>query len=824
MAVSECILREMAKAHHCLIFSVVIGLLFPALARAQEIQFNRDVRPILSDHCYHCHGPDEKDRKGKLRLDTGDGAQGAYRTIDGVTAIKPKALSNSELWKRLITDDSEDVMPPTDSHKKPLSEAQKKIIKQWIEEGAAYEKYWAFVPPKMPKIPTGLKNKKWSTKPIDLLVLREIEAKGMTPSPPADKRTLIRRVTFDLTGLPPTRAEIKAFLADKSADAYTRLVDRLLASPQYGEHMAKYWLDLVRFADTNGMHHDHYRDMSPYRDWVIRSFNKDLPYNEFVRYQLAGDLFPNATQDQLIASGFNRLHLIIDRGTALPEESFTKNIIDRVTSVGTAFMGMTVGCAVCHDHKYDPLTTKDFYQLTAFFNNIDAKPETGGRKGADFLRGLQKPYINLTTPEQDAKLSVLDKKYRAETLAFKKLRSEEAAAKDPAKKKALAAKMKQAEKVMNQALAAKDKYEVTLPAAMIMKERSEVRPAHILVRGAYDKPGELVTRNSPAFLPPMKQSGEVKSRLDLANWFVAPDNPLTARVAVNRFWQQLFGVGIVKTAEDFGAQGDWPTHPDLLDYLTVFFTESGWDVKALMKEMVLSETYRQSSTASRELYIKDPENKLLARGSRFRLDSEMIRDQILATSGLINLKMYGKSVKPPQPPGLWKAVGMPYSYPRVFVADTDDKIYRRSVYTFWKRGMPPPQMTILNAPSRASCIARRERTNTPLQALLLMNEQEYLKAARHLALTSLKNPVLSTEQRLNILHETITSQLPDPQEKATYLSLLKDLQTAYGGDKKLAAEFCEGIKMPTGLPQSELAAWTMLASTFYNLDSTRYHQ
>ncbi len=576
-------------------------------------------------------------------------------------------------------------------------------------------------------------------------------------------------------------------------------MDRLLAKPQYGEHMTKYWLDLVRFADTNGIHHDHYREMTPYRDWVIRAFNENLPYDEFVKYQLAGDLYPEPTRDQLIASGFHRLHLIIDRGTALPEESYTRNVVDRVTAVGTAFMGLTVQCAVCHDHKYDPITTKDFYQLFAFFNNLDGEPETGGRQGTDFERGLQPPYISLATEAQEAKLAELDRRIDEVKTRIAEIEQRASKAGDEAQKKTLDGGVEAgANRRSRKSRPRRQAFEATIPMAMVMKEKADRRPAHILIRGAYDNPGERVERDTPAFLPPMKKKDGSKTRMDLAEWFVSPEHPLTARVAVNRFWQQLFGVGIVKTSEDFGAQGEWPSHPDLLDYLAVSFVESGWDVKALMKQIVMSETYKQASEATPDRFESDPENRLLSRGSRFRMDSEMIRDQVLATSGLLNHEMYGKSVKPPQPAGLWKAVSMPSSYPRIYEPDTGDKIYRRSVYTFWKRGMPPPQMTILNAPSREACIARRERTNTPLQALLLMNEPEYLKAARHLAHETIADRSLSPADRLAVLYETITSRLPDAGETEAFLKMVDDLETIYRDNSNLADQLCDGVQLQRG--------------------------
>ena len=868
----------------------------------KKINFNRDIRPILSDRCFHCHGPDEHDRKKKLRLDIAEGDDGAFRIRKGKAAIKPGSPDESTVWQRIITEDEDDVMPPSDSHKKPLTADEKALIKQWIKEGAKYDAFWAFTPPVKHPAPS-VKGK--TANPIDNFVLKELEEKSLSQKSLADKRTLIRRASFDLTGLPPTPEEISVFLNDKSANAYEKLVDRLLAKSSYGEHMAKYWLDLVRFADTNGMHHDHYREMTPYRDWVIKSFNNNLKYDDFVRYQVAGDLYDKPSQDQLVASGFNRLHLIIDIGTALPEESYTKNVIDRVTAVGTAFMGLTVQCAVCHDHKYDPITQKDFFALFAFFNNIDAGPETGGRQGFDFKNGLQKPYIFLDDEKNDAPVLAKapnpswiwkQEKATTEKVTFRKsfeLDKKPSSAiikttcdnsltlfvngkkignvKDWQQPLAIdvAQHLKkgkndilvraanegdiggfifsfESEKISfssdksweysqdnKQWQSAREISEYgsqpwgrvldnintgNRRAAMVMKERKEVRPAYILIRGQYDKPGEKVERNTPAFLPPLKKKNDLASRMDFAEWLVAKENPLTARVAVNRFWQQFFGVGLVKTSEDFGAQGEVPSHPELLDYLTVKFVESGWDIKALVKHIVTSKTYRLSSSASEKEFKRDPENRLLARGSRFRMDSEMIRDQILATSGLLNPEMYGKSVKPPQPAGLWKSVNMPGSYPRIYKADSGDKIYRRSVYTFWKRGMPPPQMSIFNAPTRAECIARRERTNTPLQALLLLNENEYLKAARNLAQKVLAHTGSTDKQKLEMVYETITSKLPDDTESRILNGLISELYDSYLTNPKLADDMCQGINLDSKEAKAKLAAWTMAVSSIYNLD------
>lgn len=711
-------------------------------------------------------------------------------------------------------------------------------------QAALAQQHWAFVAPTKPATPV-LTNSSWSEQAIDRFIMRKLEAASLKPSPRASKRTLIRRLGFDLTGLPPSRSEIQAFLADDSNDAYERLVDRLLAKPGYGEHMTRYWLDLVRFADTNGVHHDHYRELTPYRDWVIRSFNQNLSFDRFTIDQIAGDLYPKPTDDQLIASGFHRLHMIIDRGTALPEESLARNVIDRVTAVGTAFMGLTVQCAVCHDHKYDPIEQRDFFSLSAFFNNLDGAAETGSRGTQDFRRGLQPPYKNFPSAQQALALEGLDGKLtvakqllddvQAEVASLSKSDAEQSASESHGEgggsdKEAvppeLEARRERAKSQWQELRRERDKIMMAVPAAMVMKERTEVRPTHIFIRGDYDKLGDRVERDTPGFLPPMKPvpQGSHRSRMDLAEWLVNPAHPLTARVCVNRIWQQLFGVGLVKTAEDFGTQGEPPSHPDLLDHLSMAFVESGWDCKALVKQIVMSAAYQQSSKATPEAFERDPDNRLLARGSRFRLDAEVIRDQILATSGLLNPSLYGKSVKPPQPAGIWKAVTLPDSLPRTYVADTGDKAMRRSLYTFWKRGMPPAQMAILNAPTRESCIARRERTNTPLQALLLLNESEYLKAARHLACSTLAVDELSPAARLTAVYETITSMLPDAQESDVLLRSVRELLAMYEREPALAAQMCEGITLADGQSTAEVAAWTMLVSIIYNLDVVKTRQ
>jgi hypothetical protein len=801
---------------------------------AEEVSFNRDIRPLLSKRCFACHGPDEGSRESGLRLDQPDGDEGAIGF-----AIEPGSVEDSEMWDRITSDDEDLLMPPSDSHLEPFDEKELDLIKRWIESGAEYETFWAFEPVASPALPT-VENRSWSDQPIDQFVLKSLESSGLSASSQADARTLIRRVTFDLIGLPPTREEMNRFVKDfeKSPEqAWQTLIDELLDRPQYGEHIGRYWLDLVRFADSNGMHKDFHRDHVAYRDWVIRSFNENLPYDDFVRDQMAGDLYDAPSTDQLIASGFHRLHLIIDRGTALPEESFFKNVVDRTTAVGTAFLGLTVQCAQCHDHKFDPISQKDFYALSAFFNNIDAKPETVSKKGPE--RGFQPPYILLGSDEDKSQLRRLNRELRRISKRAAELEKIIESARSQAEKNTNARHIKtsfvtdqqeakppaDAQTELNELQEKlellqqdRDRIDQRMPKAMVMRERKKVRPTFILERGQYDAPGEEVTRNTPEFLPPMQITGEVPTRMDLANWFVAPEHPLTARVAVNRIWQQFFGRGLVKTSEDFGNQGEVPSHPELLDYLAHRFVETGWDMKALVKQIVMSKTYRQTSVSSPEQFNADPDNRMLSRGPRYRLDAEMIRDQILATSGMLSQRMFGPSVKPPQPDGLWKSVSM---IGETYQPDSGEATRRRSVYTFWKRSMPPPQMTILNAPLRDACIARRERTNTPTQALLLLNEPEYFKASANLATIVLQQPA---PERFDFAWETVTSTPIDDEEKAELQQLLHDVIKQYESTPESLEEMAQLFAAKDDLPtaeKAELAAWTIICSTLYNLDITK---
>ncbi len=728
---------------------LVLGICLSGSCLAAPIDFNRDIRPILSDRCFHCHGPSEETREAGLRLDQADGDEGALNMIE------PGDPDASLLWHRITTDDEDERMPPAEANKKPISPEEQQLFKQWILEGAKYDQFWSFVSLKHVPAPD-VKNADWAEGLIDPYVMGRLEEDGLQPKSEADRRTLIRRVTLDLTGLPPTLSEIREFEEDPSPQAYANLVDRLLQRKSYGEHMTRYWADLVRLADTNGMHKDFFRNFAPYRSWVIRAFNDNLPFDEFITYQVAGDLYENPTEDQLIASGFNRLHLIIDKGTALPEESHHKNVLDRVQAFGTAFLGLTVQCAQCHEHKYDPISHEEFYQLYAFFNNFDGAPETvRAPKG-----GIQAPSVALSVSEEEGREAGL--------------------------------------------------------LAMVMKERSTPKETHVLLRGAYDAPGKVIQRNTPAFLPPLPAQEGDRSRMDLARWLIDRKHPLTARVTVNRFWQQFFGVGLVKTSEDFGAQGEWPSHPKLLDRLALNFMESGWDVKQLVRSIVLSKTYRQSSDATAEEFASDPENRLLARGPRHRMDAEMIRDQILMLSGKLNRKMYGLSVKPPQPPGLWEAVSM--AEPFTYVADEGDAIYRRSLYTYWRRALPPPQMTIMNAPSREFCSARRERTNTPLQALLLMNETEYFEAAKSFALQTREEAGDDLSTGLALLYEKATSHQPDAARLKLMRETWREFREIYANDRQLTESLTPESSKASHEQRAEIAAWTMMAHSLLNLE------
>ncbi len=837
----------------------------PAAPSSAPIDFNRQVLPLLSEHCFACHGPDQNKRKAKLRLDTKDGAFGKLR--DGGHAIVPGKLDQSEVIARISTEEPSQVMPPPGKGKK-LSPDQVALLKRWVEQGAPWAVHWSYLPPRKPGVPAV--NDSWVRDPVDAFILARLRKEGLQLQPEASKTTLLRRITLDLTGLPPTPAEVDAFLADNSPNACEKVVDRLLQSPRFGEHWARMWLDAARYGDTHGLHLDNYREIWPYRDWVIKAFNRNLRFDQFIVEQLAGDLLPGATLDQTVATGFCRCHVTTSEGGSIEEEVYVRNVVDQVDTFGTVFLGMSVGCARCHDHKYDPITTKEYYQLFAFFNSIDGRALDGNAPRPP-------PVVRVGSAEQRAQLdrlqtriSEIKRKISDQLAQVKEVEpggTGEAAGQKPAD--SLAAWLKQVQakngaglpkpvgdalkvasakrnKQQNQVLrdhfiehvwsksrptfaplhkelAAAEKeladLDKQVPACLVFKELPQPRPAYILKRGEYDQRGDPVQRGTPAFLPPLP-ADLPRNRLGLARWLVSRDHPLTARVAVNRLWQGLFGVGLVKTTEDFGVQGEGPSHPELLDFLAIQFQDEGWDVKRMLRRLVLSATYRQSSRVTPQAQALDPANRLLSRGPRYRLDAEMLRDQALFVSGLMVEKLGGPSVKPPQPYGLWEAVAYPTSNTARFTADTGDKVHRRSLYTFWKRTAPPPQMSALDAPSRESCLVRRERTNTPLQALLLLNEPQFVEAARALAERAMQEGGPSVETRLRYLFKRAAGRAADKREVQELQSAYRDFLDRYNRDIQAARKLIAvGESKPDSkLNPSELAALTMIANLVFNLD------
>ncbi len=771
-----------------LLLALMAVLLFaPARAAAELLRYNRDIRPILSDICFACHGPDKNKVKGELRLDVRDLALKAAKS--GECAIVPGDTKRSEVVRRIFSDDEDELMPKLESHKS-LTAAQKEKLRLWIEQGAEYEPHWSFAPLAVVAIPA-VKQTAWPRNPLDAFVLATLESNQLRPAAEASKETLIRRVTLDLTGLPPTLPEVDAYLADTSADAYEKVVNRLLASPNYGERMAVDWLDAARYADTNGYQVDRDREIWRWRDWVIDAFNRNLSFDQFTIEQLAGDLLPNATMEQRIASGFNRNSMLNEEGAIDPEEFLAEYAANRAETTAAVWLALTFNCCRCHDHKFDPLSARDFYSLKAFFNNI---PERGDGNYKESIKVNSPPQLKLPAPEIDAKILQL------QTTLLESARTNTQAE--------VAALKKQISDA-----------ELSLPTTLVMEENKEMRPTFILMRGAFDSPGEKVERATPKVLPAMADDLP-RNRLGLAKWLVDLRNPLTARVAVNRYWQQVFGYGLVKTSEDFGAQGEAPTHPELLDWLATDFMSHGWDVKRLMKMLVTSATYRQHSRFTPQLLEIDPENRLLARGGRNRLMGEFIRDQALAVSGLLVNQQGGPAVRPYHPPGLYEqvtAVGGVNTY----VAGKGDDLYRRSIYTYWKRSVPHPAMLVFGTPFREVCTLQRPRSNTPLQALNLMNDDTYVEAARFLA-ERMMHSSTDPAARLTFGFRSVLIRMPKPDELAildhAYQRSLADFK-----NDPAAAKALLGVGAKPADPQlnvTELAALATVASTILCMDET----
>ncbi len=792
----------LSRAAAWLLFAV------PAFAAEPRLEYNRDIRPLLSNNCFKCHGADGKERKAGLRLDVREEALKPAES--GRKAIVPGKPDGSALVSRIFAARADRVMPPPESNKS-LTAAEKQTLKRWIEQGAEYQPHWAYIPPKRPAVPDVCDPHFEVRNPLDAFILAKRQAAKLEGSPEADRVMLIRRLTLDLTGLTPTPKEVDDFIGDRRPEAYERLVDRLLNSPHYGERMALDWLDVARYADTHGYHLDSGRDMWRWRDWVIDSFNKDLPYDRFTVDQVAGDLLPDSTTQQKNASGFNRNHMINFEGGAIPQEYHNAYIVDRVNTTATAWLGLTLACAQCHDHKYDPFTQKEYYQLYAFFYNV---PENG----LDGSKGNAAPMLKAPTLAQQARLDALSK-------TIVDLEKKLLDVKDNAEAgKATQARLKE----LRAERAGLDKQ---IPTAMVMQDMPKPRETFLLIRGQYDKQGEKVVPAVPSSLPPLRGEGlgmkgtASRTRLDLARWLVDPGHPLTARVAVNRYWQLFFGTGFVKTSEDLGTQGELPSHSELLDWLAVEFMQSGWDVKRLVRTIVTSSTYRQTSAVSREAYQRDPENRLLGRGARYRLQAEFVRDLALSTSGLLTREVGGPSVFPYQPAGLWRELterGDSKNWTAQFyVQSKGQDLYRRGMYTFWKRTSPPPTMQTFDAPDRETCTVRRSRTNTPLQALVLMNDPAFVEASRKLA-ERLVNEAKTTDERIVLAFRLLTARRPTERESGVLRKLYEEQRAVYGKDAKAALKLLSvgESKRDGSLDAAELATWTMIASVVLNLDES----
>jgi hypothetical protein len=1028
----------------------------------QPVSFNLDIRPILAENCFACHGPDEKTRKTRFHFDTREGA------FAKAGIIVPGQADKSELVHRITNTDPDEQMPPPDSGYK-LTTGQTQLLRRWIEEGAKWDSHWAFISPKRPELPV-VGQTQWVRNPIDRFILARLERERLEPSPEADKVTLLRRLTYDLTGLPPTPADVDAFVADRSPDAYEKRVDALLNSPRYGERMAIPWLDTARYGDTHGYHIDSHRDMWHWRDWVINAFNRNLPFDRFTIEQLAGDLLPDATLEQQIATGFNRNHMINFEGGAIPEEYQVEYVIDRVEATSTTFLGLTMGCARCHSHKFDPISHKEFYQFFAFFNSV---PEQGldGRLGnarpvlqlpsadqkarltevealikskesaladaivaplqsewekglsgserpvaaealtahyeldgnlsdmsgryqhgrtmtgdptfdagqvgravsfdgdtqvsfgtvGDFdrneafslavwlrprgnqpmtafqklddaerrrgyewrfddlaLSGIQRWAAYLTvTLASDARASAIEVRTRErlrldewrhltltydgsgkaagvklydngvrldarivrDTLAdsirtdaplqigdkalgqpafrgqlddlrlynrvLTRAEIDELAIHHPARvivsgvggkrstvdtqrvrdyflTYAAPEELRAAHRDLKGLRRLKEDLEKTIPTTMVMADMKKPRDTFVLARGDYRNQTDKVQPGVLAVLPPLPKEAP-RNRLTLANWLVSPDHPLTARVAVNRFWQMYFGHGITKTQEDFGVRGEQPVHPELLDWLATEFVRTGWDMRAMQRLIVTSATYRQASRVTPALFAKDPENRLLARGPRLRLPAEMVRDTALAASGLLNAEIGGPSVLPYQPEGLWEDMAFGAGYSAQSYRQSRGKdLYRRGLYTFWKRTVPPASFAVFDAPDREKCTARRAQTNTPLQALVLLNDTTYVEAARALAQRALREGGKDVGDRLAYVFRQATARQPTRKERGVLRSLLDERLTAFRRDTRAALKLLAVGESPRDkrLDPSELAAWTTVASVILNLDET----
>jgi hypothetical protein len=830
-------------------------------ADTAPVDFNRDIRPLLADNCFKCHGPDEKTRKAKLRLDDRDEAIAAGAFVPG----KPES---SEILSRVVSADPQLRMPPPSAKKPPLTPQQVELLRRWIVEGARYSEHWSFARLTRPPVPKIDRPAYPIRNPIDSFILYRLQQEGVKPAPEADKITLIRRLSFDLTGLPPSPEDVRAFVNDPAPDAYEKWVDKLLASPHHAERLAVWWLDLVRYADSIGYHSDNPMNVSPFRDYVIRSFSANKPFDQFTIEQLAGDLLPNPTLEQKIGASYNRLLQTTEEGGAQAREYEAKYAADRVRNFGQVWLGGTLMCAECHNHKFDPYTMTDFYSVAAFFADIQ-EPAVGSRGP-----GVPVP-IN---PEQEARLKELNeavsaaevrlvaaaRDYVARADAFSDVEKwptptapkpqgptpavltpelRVILAKKPAERKEeeiaklvmLARTHAPALRVPREALAAALKartdFENTLPR-VLMTVSGPPRVVRILPRGNWlDTSGPVVEPNTPAFLPPLPPKADPKARytrLDLAKWTVSPDNPLTPRVTVNRLWRLFFGRGIARSLEESGTQGDIPTHPELLDWLASEFlspsvangqSHKPWDIRHLVRLMVTSSTYRRSSIETPELRSADPANRLFSRQNRERLAAEFVRDTALAVSGLLNRQVGGPSVKPYQPPGYWSALNFP---PREWQNDSGDKLYRRGMYTHWQRSFPHPAMVAFDAPSREECTCERPRSNIPQQALVLLNDPEFVEAARVFAQRTIHDGGSDDRDRIRWAFERATSRYPRPEEAQVLLEVLQKHRAVYAQKPEEAKRLLTVGAFPADkdIKPEELAAWTSVCRVILNLHET----
>jgi len=739
----------------CLFAAPVYGATPPS-----EVRFSRDILPLLAENCYQCHGPDAKARKGGLRLDTQDGAR---------TVLAPGNSAASEIVERITSAEPGKVMPPPKTNRK-LSPEQIALLRRWIDSGAPWGKHWAYEPPQRSPLP-GVKEKSWPRNPIDHFVLARLEQEGLRPSPEADAITLLRRLSLDLTGLPPTPEEVDQFLADKTPDAYERAVDRLLRSPHYGERWARPWLDAARYADSHGFQRDDLRDLWPYRDWVIKAFNADMPFDRFSIEQIAGDLLPGATLEQKIATGLHRCAPCnVEAGTD-PEENRVNQVFDRVNTTATIWLGTTFECTQCHDHKYDPFSMRDYYRMFAYFNNTPVETESTDKAKANPAVRFVGPYLELG---RDAG--------KAEGESFAGGDAQTGNKREP--------------RHFNRSL--------------VMQEQGPPRPTHILKRGNFLDPGERVQPGTPTGLPPLPPDAP-PNRLALANFLVSRDNPLAARVNVNRWWAEFFGRGLVATPEDFGSKGEMPTHPELLDWLAVEFMEPRtrvpgeetprpWSIKHLHRLFVTSAVYRQSSRVTPELLRRDDQNRLLTRGPRGRIDAEGVRDNALAIAGLLSRKQFGPPVRPPQPDALWRKVG---GEQYVYTVSPGEDRYRRGIYVIVRRSAPNPSFANFDAPARLACTVKRSRSNTPQQALTLLNDPVYVEAARSLAERVFREVPQGDEARLIRAFRLCVLRPPREKELAILTRLLQMQRAARAGK-----------------PKAEELAWADIATALLNLEET----